>query len=153
MNIVMLASTLFVARSAHAFAPATRRAFSRSAVNLAENPKVFFDMEIGGKDAGRIQRLTLTSRLAASPLVASLWNSVPTLSPRLPRTSALSALAKRDLASRARPFTVSCKFLVQNVMSYFVSPSFMCQGGDFTNHNGTGGKSIYGKYQPLSSRS
>merc|ERR1712117_1000203 len=80
----------------------------------AANPIVFFDTQIGGKDAGRI--------------IFELNADV------VPKT--------------AENFRQLC--LGHEVGSYKgsifhrVIPNFMLQGGDFTNFNGTGGKSIYG---------
>lgn len=146
-SIMIAASTLLASRSssvAAAFAPRGARAFSRtSAVSMA-NPKVYFDMEVGGQDAGRV---TFELRADVAPKTGTyemlLLRVVPWRTIDLTRL-----LADLFIVFTAENFRALCTgeqgFGYKGSAFHRVIPQFMCQGGDFTNGNGTGGKSIYG---------
>ncbi|KAL9244879.1 hypothetical protein vseg_018596 [Gypsophila vaccaria] len=85
------------------------------------NPRVFFDMTVGGEAAGRI--------------VMELYADV------VPKT----ADNFRALCTGEKGVGKSGKALHYKGSKFHrVIPGFMCQGGDFTAGNGTGGESIYG---------
>nr|CAB3445361.1 unnamed protein product [Digitaria exilis] len=91
----------------------------------ASNPRVFFDMTIGGAPAGRI--------------VMELYaNEVPKTAENF-----------RALCTGEKGVGKSGKPLHYKGSTFHrVITDFMCQGGDFTAGNGTGGESIYGSKFP-----
>lgn len=93
----------------------------RSAPAIRPNPRVFFEIRIGNKEAGRIEM--------------ELWED------KVPKTVrnflALCAGAGPGRHTRVPMHYKGCPF-------HRIVPGFMCQGGDFSRRNGTGGESIYG---------
>lgn len=82
---------------------------------------VFFDVNIGGKPAGKI--------------TIKLFKETPKTSENF-RALCTGEKGKGKVSGKNLHF--------KNSIFHRVIPEFMAQGGDFTNHCGTGGESIYG---------
>jgi len=86
------------------------------------NPRVFFEISIGGQVAGIV--------------------TIELFKDKVPRT----AENFRALCTGEMGMGVNGKLLhFKGSVFHRIIPDFMCQGGDFTRGNGTGGESIYGE--------
>jgi peptidylprolyl isomerase len=83
--------------------------------------RVFFDIEIGGEKAGRI--------------VMGLFGKVV---PKTAENFRVLCTGENGIGKKKAPLHYKGSFF------HRIIPQFMIQGGDFTDHNGTGGESIYG---------
>lgn len=85
------------------------------------NPRVFFDITIGGTPAGRI---VMELRADVAPKTAENFRALCT--------------GEKGMGTSGVPLHF------KGSSFHRIIPEFMCQGGDFTRGNGTGGESIYG---------
>jgi peptidylprolyl isomerase len=86
------------------------------------NPQVFFDISIDGAPAGR--------------LVFELFADVV---PKTAENFRALCTGEKGVGTKGKPLTY------KGSSFHRIIPDFMCQGGDFTAGNGTGGESIYGR--------
>ena len=86
-----------------------------------ENPKVFFDIVIDQEPAGRI--------------VFELFSDT---APKTAENFRALCTGEKGVGNAGVPLHY------KGSSFHRIIPQFMCQGGDFTNHNGRGGESIYG---------
>ncbi|KRY88972.1 Peptidyl-prolyl cis-trans isomerase 7 [Trichinella pseudospiralis] len=89
---------------------------------MTGRPRVFMDIGIGGRPVGRLV-IELFSDVV--PITAENFRALCT--------------GEKGIGKEGKPLHYKhSKF-------HRIIPNFMCQGGDFTKGNGTGGESIYGE--------